>query len=282
MKINEKLHEERLAVLGKIAEYERQGLFDRDVEDDPPTLPLKPDGVRYLDRSPLAELRRFSAFALARLYFACELAAHHLYLDSINGVENLTRVEGGAVITCNHMNPYDSFIMQRVFDLSERRGRMYRVIREGNYTSFPGFYGFLMRNCDTLPLSSVFSTMKLFVRAADKALADGNCLLIYPEESLWWNYRKPKPLKIGAFDLADRSGVPVVPCFITLNDDARVGEDGFPIQHYTVHVGSPVYPDRSLSKQASRERMRNATFSFMKETYERVYGIPLEYNTQNQ
>lgn len=46
----------------------------------------------------------------------------------------------------------DSFIMQRVFDDSKHPKRMYRVIREGNYTSFPGFYGFLMRNCNTLPL----------------------------------------------------------------------------------------------------------------------------------
>ena len=37
---------------------------------------------------------------------------------------------------------------------------MYRVIREGNYTGFPGFYGVLMRHCNTLPLSSNFKTME--------------------------------------------------------------------------------------------------------------------------
>ena len=274
------ISEDRRIALEKIEEYERLGLFDKDVEDDPPTVPLQPDGVKYLDRSFAAEVKRFLAFSLARLYFKCELAKKKLFIDGIHGVENLTRVAGGAVITCNHFNPYDSFVMQYVFDSSRRKGRMYRVIREGNYTSFPGFYGFLMRNCDTMPLSSVFSTMKMFVKAADKALSEGNCILVYPEESMWWNYRKPKPLKVGAFDLAERSGVPVVPCFITLRDDERLGEDGLPIQHYTVHIGEPIYPDRTVSRFESSEKMRSGTFDFMKETYERVYGIPLEYITE--
>ncbi len=276
------LSEDRRRILEKIEEYERLGLFDKDVEDDPPTVPLTPDKIKYLDRSLAAEAKRFLAFGTARLYFKLELLKKNLIIDGIYGVENLTRVASGAVITCNHFNPYDSFVMQYVFDRAKRRGRMYRVIREGNYTSFPGFYGFLMRNCDTLPLSSVFSTMKLFVKAADKALNDGNCLLVYPEESMWWNYRKPKPLKEGAFELAERSGVPVVPCFITLRDDERLGYDGYPIQHYTVHVGEPVYPDLTVSRRDSREHMREATFAFMKDTYERIYGIPLEYPTKYQ
>ena len=29
-------------ILDRIAEYERLGLFDKDVNDDPPTIPLRP------------------------------------------------------------------------------------------------------------------------------------------------------------------------------------------------------------------------------------------------
>ena len=32
--------QDRLEILEKIAEYERRGTFDRDVENDPPTVPL--------------------------------------------------------------------------------------------------------------------------------------------------------------------------------------------------------------------------------------------------
>ena len=87
--------------------------------------------------------------------------------------------------------------MQYVFDKSGHGGRMYRVIREGNYTSYPGFYGFLMRNCNTLPLSSNKEILHMFLRATDTALQEGNCVLIYPEQSMWYNYRKPRPHKSG-------------------------------------------------------------------------------------
>lgn len=38
--------------------------------------------------------------------------------------------------------------------------------------------------------------------------------VVYAEQSMWWNYRNPKPLKKGAFTFAAGSNVPVVPCFI--------------------------------------------------------------------
>lgn len=174
----------------------------------------------------------------------------------------------------------DSFIMQKVFDASKHPKRMYRVIREGNYTSFPGFYGFLMRNCNTLPLSSNMQTMKKFLRAVDQVLSEGNCLLIYPEQSMWWNYRKPKPLKPGAFDMALRNRVPVVPCFITMADSDLVGGDGFPVQEYTPHLGAPIWPDETLSRPAAREQLRQKTEDFCRETYETVYGVPLRYETR--
>ena len=40
--------ENRLRVLDKIKEYERQGLWDKDVEDDPETIVLMPNKVDYL------------------------------------------------------------------------------------------------------------------------------------------------------------------------------------------------------------------------------------------
>ncbi len=271
---------DRLAVLAKIEEYERLGRFDRDVEDDPPGRTLRPEDVKYLDKSLKSRVKRGFSFASARLFFCRLLRQKKLYLNPTEGIENLADVEGGAVITCNHFHPYDSFIMQKVFDASHRKGRMYRVIREGNYTSFPGFYGMLMRNCDTLPLSSDPAAMKLFLKATHRALDEGNCLLIYAEQSLWWRYRKPKPQKLGAFEIAVRRRVPVVPCFITFADTEETDGEGFPVLAYTPHVGKPIYPDATLSKREAAEKMRAESEAFCRATYERVYGIPLVYTTE--
>lgn len=270
----------RLGICEKIARYEREGRFDEDVEDDPPTIPLRPEDIEYLDASISGSLRRGLAFAGAYGFYYWQKLTHRLILNPVEGLEHLRDVPGGAVITCNHFHPMDSFIMQIVFDRARRPGRMYRVIREGNYTSFPGFYGFLMRNCNTLPLSSDLSTMKKFLRAVETVLTTGNCVLIYPEQSLWWNYRKPKPMKPGAFDMAVKHGVPVVPCFITMEDTGFTDGDGFPVQAYTPHLGAPLRPDPTLSRPAARRALQQQAEDFCRRTYEEVYGIPLTYTTE--
>ncbi len=270
----------RTSILEKIEAYERAGRFDEDVEDDPPTKPLLPDAICYLDNSLGSRIRRALAFASAYAYFANLERKHEIVLRPAQGLENLDAVHG-AVITCNHFHPMDSFIMQKVFDASKHKKKLYRVIREGNYTSFPGFYGFLMRNCNTLPLSSNLNTMKKFMQATNTVLQSGNCVLIYPEQSMWWNYRKPKPMKNGAFDLALRSDVPVVPCFITMEDTAYIGADGYPVQAYTPHIGKPIYPDATLPRPAARKKLCEEAEQFCRETYTRVYGMPVTYLTEN-
>lgn len=271
---------DRLAVLQKIAEYERVGKFDVDVEDDPESRVLLPDEIEYLDKGIWGAVQREAAFLAAYTFLGVAQLKKQVILRKPVGVENLTQVNGGAIITCNHFNPLDSFVMQRVFDASHHKKRMYRIIREGNYTSFGGFYGFLMRHCNTLPLSSNMETMKKLLRAVSRVLSEGNCVLIYPEQSMWWNYRKPKPLKPGAFDMAVKNQVPVVPCFITLKDSKHIGPDGFPVQEYTPHIGAPIYPDASLGRIAAREKLCRENYAFFRETYESVYGIPLVYTTE--
>lgn len=60
---------ERLAILEKIAQYEREGRFDEDVENDPPGRVLLPEEISYADRRFSAECRRTAAFGAAYLYF---------------------------------------------------------------------------------------------------------------------------------------------------------------------------------------------------------------------
>ena len=38
-----------------------------------------------------------------------------LIIKDVKGIENLANIEGGAVITCNHFNPFDSFAIEKTF-----------------------------------------------------------------------------------------------------------------------------------------------------------------------
>ena len=275
--------EYRVQVLKKIEELEKQGKFDVDAEDDPPTIVLTPENIDYLRKKTSSKLKRVFANEMGEKFLDNLLKNNKLIIKQINGMENLSKISTGAIVTCNHFNPFDCFTIEKVFRLSGKieEKRLYKVIREGNYTNFPGLYGFFFRNCDTLPLTSNKKTMVEFMKAVDELLKKGDFILIYPEQSMWWNYRKPKPLKPGAFKIASRNNVPVIPIFITMQDSEKIDSEGFPIQEYIVNIAEPIYPEKGLTLKENTEKMMSNNFEMWKKIYENFYGIPLEYTTEN-
>ena len=272
---------DRLEILEKIKKLEESGIFDKDVENDPPTIPLEPDDIDYLRTSRTSKIKSKMANQMAKKFLKDLLRDNKLIIKEVKGIENLQNIQSGAILTCNHFNPYDSFTIEKVFRMAgeDKNRKLFKVIREGNYTNFPGMYGFFFRNCDTLPLSSNKRTMIKFIKAVDVILKRGDFILIYPEQSMWWNYRKPKPLKNGAFNFAARSNVPVIPIFITMEDSDIIGDDGFPVQEYTVNIEKPIYPDENLTEKENTEAMKEKNYEVWKNIYEDFYKMPLEYDT---
>lgn len=272
----------RVKTVEKIEQYEREGRFDEDVEDDPVGRAIEPGEVDYLRKKLKSKFKRKVAYSMARKFLNEILEKKQLIINDIIGLENFEALDSGAIITCNHFNAFDSFAMQIAYESTgQKKRKLYRVIREGNYTAFPGFYGYLMRNYNTLPLASKPAAMKEFIKATDTLLQKGNFVLIYPEQSMWWNYRKPKPLKSGGFYFAAKNKVPVLPCFITMKDSKIVGEDGFPVQEYTIHISKPIYPDAEKGVSANTNEMMEKNYREWKEIYEREYEIPLKYETKS-
>ncbi len=277
-----KISAERLKVLDKIKEYERAGRFDEDVEDDPPAPELLPDKVDYLCKKLSTKVSRKIANVVADRYFLNLIKKDILIIDGVTGEENLSVLQNGAVITCNHFHPFDNYVVFHCVRKYLPNKYLYKVIREGNFTNFPGLYGYMFRHCHTLPLSSNRRTMINFMSAVNTLLKSGESILIYPEQAMWWNYKKPRPFKIGAFKMAARAGVPVLPTFITMTDDTRLDGDGYPMQRFTLHVMPPIYPDKDLSEKAAAEKMMNAAFELCKAKYEEVYKIPLSYGEEER
>jgi 1-acyl-sn-glycerol-3-phosphate acyltransferase len=278
----DKRAKDRVEILHKIEQFEREGRFDEDVEADPPGRVLEPDEIEYIQKSITDKLKAKLAFMIAHKFVNSLIKDKKFIIKEMKGLENFTNLDCGAVITCNHFNAFDSFAIQLTYEASGHKDRSFwRVIREGNYTSFPGFYGFLMRHCNTLPLSSNRKTMKKFISATNELIQSGNFVLFYPEQSMWWNYRKPKPLKSGAFMFAAKNHAPVLPCFITMKDSDVMGEDGFYVQEYTIHVAKPIFPDPELPYRKQITDMMQKNYDVWKEIYEKEYHIALSYTTEN-
>lgn len=277
-----KLSEQRKIILERIREYERKGWFDKDVEDDPEAPELLPEKADYLCKKLSNKIARRVANFVGDRFFLNLIKKDVLVIDGMTGEENLAALKNGAVLTCNHFSPFDQYAIFHCIRKYLPRKYLYKVIREGNYTNFPGLYGFFMRHCNTLPLSSNRRTMINFMSAVNTLLKRGETILIYPEQAMWWNYRKPRPYKVGGFKMAYRADVPVVPTFLTMTDDERLDGDGYPIQRFTLHVMPAIYPDKTLGDKAGAKKMMNEAYEACKAKYEEVYGLPLVYETEEE
>ena len=272
----------RLEVLARIEEYEKKGWFSKDVEEDPPTIPLTPDKVDYLNKKLSNKIATFFVNIGAKRFIKNLVKNGQMIIKDVRGIENYEAIQNsGAILTCNHFNPFDNFAIHYILFnyMYKFNGKvLYKVIREGNYTNFPGIYGFFFRHCNTLPLSANFSTMKNFMAAMKVLLERGEKVLVYAEQGMWWNYRKPRPLTAGAFKFAAESNVPVLPIFITMNDSDKIGGDGFPIQEYTLHFLPAIYPDPNKTVKENMEIMKDKNYAMWKEVYEKEYNMPLTYS----
>jgi 1-acyl-sn-glycerol-3-phosphate acyltransferase len=279
MEIDNEKHKERLEINKKIEELEKQGKFDVDVADDPAAPILLPEQVDYLREKKMNKIKTKVVTAMAEVFFDKMVEEKQIIIKEVIGLENLESVTTGGIITSNHFNPYECFSVIKTFYNSSlnKEHKIYEVIREGNFTNFPGFYGMAFRHCNTLPLSSNHQTMKKLYNAIEVILNRGDFILIYPEQSMWLNYKKPKPLKDGAYRFAVKNNVPIIPFFITTKDSENIDDSGFPILEYYIHIEKPIYKDENLSDKDNINIMREKNYIIWKNIYENFYGQKLEY-----
>ncbi|MBE6575643.1 MAG: 1-acyl-sn-glycerol-3-phosphate acyltransferase [Ruminococcaceae bacterium] len=270
----------KLELLRRIAELERQELWHLDVEDDPETYPLMPDQIDYLNEKLSNKIKNKIANLFGARFFDKMIAQRQLIIKEVRGIENFTAVKGGRIVTCNHFSVGDNYaVWVALRDYMEGK-MLYKVIREGNYTNPPKPFGLFMRHCNTLPLSSQKATMVKFMRAFAELLRRGETILIYPEQGMWWNYRKPRPMQDGTFSLAARNGVPVVPIFITMEDSDVPDGDGFWVQEYTLHILPAIYPGEGVPYLRAKKEMKEKNYEAWVKTYEEFYQKPLVYGEE--
>lgn len=268
---------ERLEILKKIEKYERLGKWNENVENDPESKELLPNKVDYLNKKLSSKIATMVANIMGTNFFEKMLKNGQMIIKEVRGIENYLAVDGGAIITCNHFNACDNYAVYKVIKPYLKGKKLYKVIREGNYTNYPGAIGFFFRHCNTLPLSSNRKTMEKFMTAMNTLLNRGEKILIYPEQAMWWNYKKPRPFKRGAFRFSVTNNKPIIPMFITMEDSENVDGNGFPVQAYTVNIFPAIYPKTDYSKNENIEYLMNENFKVCKECYEEFYHEKLTY-----
>lgn len=187
---------------------------------------------------------------------------------AISGQERLKGIPGGAIVTSNHFSPLENLFVRRAVS-----GHRLRIVSQLTNFAMGGLTGVFMRYGDTIPVSGDRHWLgRQFPEILQDALTARQWVLIYPEQEMWFNYRKPRPLQRGAYYYAARFGVPVVSLFVSMHDTERVVSADFNAIRYSVEVLPVLWPQTQLDVRAASKDLQ-ARDSLQKEAaYARAYG----------
>jgi len=270
----------RLKTIENIRANVAAGEFNVKAEPGDPQLDEKQihqllkDTVYQRDKLPY-KVKNYCAHVIADV--ACWLLNRSTKYD---GMEKIRSLRGPAIITTNHFDFLDCTIMHD-FGRRNHKGHIFGISQATNF-AMPGFFGFILKYYDMIPISDDKAYMvNWFEPLVQKAFDKGRHLLIYPEQEMWWHYRKPRPVKRGAYFYAAKFKVPVISCFTEMIEQPKRGKDGMRKLKYVVHILDPIYPDPSLSPRDNSRIMMETDYAQKKAAYEAAYGKPLDYEFSN-
>lgn len=206
------------------------------------------------------------------------LATRVLNRDTVyEGLDIARAVTGGALITSNHFGPLENTAIRKlVWQLGKRR--LYVVSQETNF-AMGGPIGFLMNYADTVPLAEEPHYITRDVPRVLGELTDaGQYVLIYPEQEMWFHYRKPRRCKRGAYLFAAKLGVPIISCFVGMTDLPKHDTGHFSKVRYTVRVLGVLTPDPTKNAKQNSVDMCEQDMALKRAAYEAFYGKPLTYD----
>ena len=192
------------------------------------------------------------------------------------GWKKLRDLKGGAIVTSNHFNPFDNILPRK---LAKRLGKGHlNIVSVPLNFCHPGTLGFVVRNDDVVPINCGHSYMRDHFEPHLRQLFErGEWLLIYPEQSMWFNYRKPRPCKRGAYLYAVRFNVPVISCFVEIINLKDMQDPYFHKVRCRLHVLDPIFPDPSLPEKENSLAMCARDYFQKVQCYEQCYGRQLDY-----
>lgn len=195
-------------------------------------------------------------------------------VTGITGKDNLDGMTGPAIVTCNHFSPLDPAIVS--FCMRKNGFKNIDFVNQDSNLAMKGMVGYMQRYADTMPVSSMRWFMETeFPAQIKKALDNNRLVLIYPEQEMWFNYRKPRPCKRGAYLYAVKFNVPVISLFV--EQSVRSTH----LHRFKVHILPVIYPDRQLDERTASLKMQHTDYEQKCAAYVKAYGKKLTYDFED-
>ena len=163
----------------------------------------------------------------------------------------------GLMTVCNHVHRWDMLCVLQAMRYRKAWIPMYAQ-------AFNGKDGFLMKHIGGIAIPENYRGLRKFDQALDELHARKQWFHIFPESCSWYDYAPLRPFKTGAFNMAYKYNLPVLPMMISFRPRTgwrRIFSNSGPL--LTIHVGDPIVPDLNAPRKEEVARLRDLAHSAM-------------------
>lgn len=268
----------RKAVIENIKKFAESGQFHNKVELNDPV--LTDAQSRQITDAYIENRKHLTFKAKTVLGVALAKAATRIINKDteILGFEKIPDDIGGVLITSNHFGPLENTVIRHLTNKLHRR--KLGIISQTTNFAMTGIIGFIMNYADTIPISADprYLARDFLSVLKERLVEKKHAVLLYPEQEMWFNYRKPRPPKNGAYFYAAKLNVPIISCFVEIIDLETDDTPEFKKVKYVLHILDILYPDPDKTTRENTEILAETDYLLKKECYEKVYGKKLTYD----
>lgn len=181
-----------------------------------------------------------------------------VYDLKIEGKENLENVKNGAVSVSNHV----LFLDCAMLGLAYGKRKVYYTTQEESF-KIP-FVRKLIKYLRAVPIPKSINNRKYFIKEMDETLKKGNIVHFYPEAALWPYCDRIRKFKNGAFDLAVRNGVPIIPIVFTFREPTGYRKFLKTKKDVTVKILKPIECKEGKNSKEKVEKLKEKVSLEMK------------------
>lgn len=203
-----------------------------------------------------------------RLLFALKIENREI-------TKELNRQKKGYVTVCNHVYVLDSLMITMAC------GNRHPIFTSQEETFYINGLRTLLRTLECVPILKEGDGLKKFLDEMCEQLKKGRVVNVYPEATIETMCDHLRPFSKGAFTLAQRAGVPVVPMVITPREKKGLWKLLRKNYSMTITIGKPIQPVEGVVERIGALKMMEQAIASMNKMLEEgghAYPAVSEHN----
>jgi len=211
------------------------------------------ENYTYLDKSFSFKFQRWIGYTFL-VDFMIPLVNHTKFGLRVRGRKNLKKhrkeLANGAITICNHCYRWDAPCVINALHFKKIWIPVY-----GDNLNGKDYWH--IKHVGGIPVPDNMGGLKKFNEAFDELHEKKQWFHVFPEESRWNFYKPVRPFRKGAFTMAYKYNMPIVPMCITFRERKGIykllGKADEPL--LTITVGEPIIPDTKNHRKDEVDRL---------------------------